>query len=60
MGLFISLRRPTVGMYDTADHSGTYIDPVNGKTYPRVQIITVEELLSGQRPRLPVALLPYF
>ena len=60
MGLFISLRCPTVGMYDTADHSGTYIDSVNGKTYPRVQIITVEELLSGQRPRLPVALLPYF
>jgi adenine specific DNA methylase Mod len=60
MGLFICMKQPTSAMYEAANHSGIYTYPVNGKVYPRVQIITVEELLSGKRPTLPIALLPYF
>jgi hypothetical protein len=30
------------------------------KRYPKVQIISVPEILSGKRPALPPILLPYF
>ncbi|WP_101255012.1 DNA methyltransferase [Streptomyces barkulensis] len=60
MGVFITMKKPTKGMVDAANHSGTYTYPINGVTYPKVQIITVQELLDGKRPNLPTALLPYF
>lgn len=60
MGVFISMKKPTRAMMDAANHSGIYAYPVNNRKYPRVQIITVEELLHGKRPDLPTSLLPYF
>jgi DNA modification methylase len=60
MGLFVCMRKPTSAMVDAANHSGTYTYLINGHRYPRVQIITVDELLHGERANLPVALLPYF
>ena len=60
MGLFICMKKPTSAMYDAANHSGLYTYPANNKNYPRVQIITVEDLLHDKRPNLPTALLPYF
>lgn len=59
MGLLILMSSPTHGMNDAADHGGTYRWPVNQLTFPRVQIITVEQLLAGQRPVMPPAMLPY-
>ncbi|MBK7612429.1 MAG: restriction endonuclease [Dermatophilaceae bacterium] len=60
MGVFISMRPPTAGMIDAANHSGTYRHPANGQTFPKVQILSVEDLLAGRRPKMPTALLPYF
>jgi DNA modification methylase len=60
MGLLITMRPPTNAMLEAANHSGVYKYPVNGNLYPRVQIITIEQLLRGERPMLPTALLPYF
>ncbi|MGI8452202.1 MAG: DNA methyltransferase [Streptosporangiaceae bacterium] len=60
MGVFICMREPTAAMKEAANHSGIYTYTVNGHTYPRVQILTVHELLTGKRPNLPTALLPYF
>lgn len=60
MGVFICMRTPTAGMTDAANHSGTYRHPANGRTFPRVQILSVEDLLAGRRPKMPMALLPYF
>jgi len=60
MGVFICMKTPTKAMIDAANRSGLYTYPVNSKKYPKVQIITVEELLAGQRPNMPVSLLPYF
>jgi DNA modification methylase len=60
MGLLISMRDPSRAMLDVANQSGTYSYQINGATYPRVQIITVDQLLQGMRPELPTALLPYF
>jgi DNA modification methylase len=60
MGVFITMNKPTAGMRSAAERAGLYTWPVNGQTYPRVQIITVEELLDGKRPKMPPTLNPYF
>lgn len=60
MGVFITLRTPTPAMQEAANHSGIYAYPVNGQKYPKVQIISVAELLSGVRPNVPTSLLPYY
>jgi hypothetical protein len=59
MGLLITMVQPTKGMVGAVDHAGSYVWPVNGQTFPRVQIITVPDLLAGRRPNLPPALTPY-
>jgi hypothetical protein len=59
-GVFICLNKPTKGMIDAANHSGFWTYPVNGQKYPKVQIISVDELLHDKQPNLPTALLPYF
>jgi hypothetical protein len=46
-------------MTEIADHSGTYTAPLTGTNYPRVQILTVDDLLAGRRPKMPTAILPY-
>lgn len=60
MGVFVCMQRPTRAMIEAANRSGIYTHPANGQTFPKVQIITVEELLQGKRPNLPMTLLPYF
>jgi hypothetical protein len=60
MGIFVCMQRPSKGMIDAANHSGIYDHPRDGKSYPKVQIVTVEDLLDGKRPKLPITLLPYF
>ena len=58
MGLLITLNKPTKGMIEAANRSGIYTHP-SGRTYPRVQIITVDELLEGKLPDRPAAMMPY-
>lgn len=53
MGVLITMQTPTRGMVEAANHSGSYTWPVNGQSFPRVQIITVPQLLSFQRPNMP-------
>jgi DNA modification methylase len=60
MGLLVTMTPPTVALLEAASQFGTYRYPINGTTYPRIQIITVQELLQEARPKLPTALLPYF
>lgn len=59
MGVFVCLASPTPGMIDAAKHSGSYQWPVNGQWYPKVQIVTVAELLAGNKPNMPTPFLPY-
>lgn len=33
--------------------AGTYTWPLNNQKYPKIQIITVEQLLEGKRPDMP-------
>ncbi len=60
MGVFISMQAPSKGMKDAANHSGVYKHPRDGKSYPKVQIVSVKEVLAGKRPMLPLTQLPYF
>ena len=59
MGVLITMVPPTPGMVEAANHSGSYVWPVNGQSFPRVQIITVPELLNFKRPKMPPPLTPY-
>lgn len=52
-GLLITRTPPTQGMIETAAKAGFYTWPVNGQQFPKIQIITVEQLLEGKRPDLP-------
>jgi DNA modification methylase len=53
MGVLITQGAPTPGMIEEAQHSGSYEYEFSGAKYPRIQIITVPELLQGKRPQMP-------
>jgi site-specific DNA-methyltransferase (adenine-specific) len=54
MGLFVTLEQATKPMRQEAASAGVYHSDVSGKDYPRVQILTIRELLEeGRRPQLP-------
>ncbi len=59
MGLLVLMSDPARGMMDAAQRAGAYRYPLNGQEYPRIQLITVEKLIRGERPNLPVPLLPF-
>jgi len=52
IGIFITLEQPTRPMETEAVTKGFYHSPL-GKDYPRIQILTIEELLNGKRPDIP-------
>lgn len=59
MGVFICLSEPTKGIREVEKASGVYTWPVDGRTFPKVQVFTVAELLAGRRPNMPTPFLPY-
>ena len=59
MGVLITMAEPSPGVLDAVDHGGTYTWPLNNQSYPRVQVITIKQLLAGARPKMPPPLLPY-
>jgi len=59
MGVLVTIGEPTPGMKDAAEHGGTYTWPVNSQTFPKIQLVTVEDLLAGKRPQMPLMLTPY-
>jgi DNA modification methylase len=59
MGILVTLERPTRGIVDAVHHSGSYVWSVTGRAYPRIQVMTIEQLLDGVRPDMPTPLLPY-
>jgi site-specific DNA-methyltransferase (adenine-specific) len=59
MGIFICMTPPTKGMIEAANKSGTYEWPVTATKYPRLQILTIAELLGGKRPQMPTPFHPY-
>lgn len=59
MGVLVTLTTPTRGMVEEANRSGTYHYDLTGASFPRLQIITVPEILAGKRPAGPAHFRPY-
>lgn len=57
IGVFISLEKPTRPMMEEAAMKGFYSSPL-GRNYPRLQILTVEEILQGKTPDIPPWIAP--
>ena len=53
IGILLTLNPPTKDMITEAAASGFYESDFWKKKYPRVQIITVLDLLKGKRPEMP-------
>jgi len=53
IGVFITLKPPTQGMITEAASAGFYRSPGWNRDYPRLQILTIEELLSGKTVERP-------
>lgn len=53
MGIFITLEQPTQPMLTEAAARGFYHSPGWNKDYPRVQILTVQDLLNGAAVQMP-------
>jgi site-specific DNA-methyltransferase (adenine-specific) len=52
MGFFITLNNPTGPMKEEATKKGFYKDSFSNE-YPKVQILTIEEILNGKKPDTP-------
>ena len=53
MGVLITMLRPAKGMTDEALSAGFYESATRQKRYPRIQILTVEDLMRGKRVDCP-------
>ncbi len=53
VGLFVTLSTPTKDMRGEAAAAGFYHSSLMGRDYPKVQILTIDELLSGSTFDLP-------
>lgn len=59
IGVLVTLREPTDAMRVEAVSAGSYHSDFWGKDYPRVQIITADELLGGKRVEMPPQVSPF-
>ena len=53
IGLFITLEQPSRDMLTEATTAGFYKSPGWHMDYPKVQILTIEDLLHGKGPLIP-------
>ena len=53
IGVFLTLEPPTSAMKKEADEADFYDSPGWGKPYPRLQILTIEQLLHGAQVQMP-------
>lgn len=59
-GVFITLEEPSPQMRQEAVESGEFKDNYSHKEYPKIQIITIKELLLDRKPNLPTTFKPYY
>ncbi|MEX1253940.1 MAG: DNA methyltransferase [Dehalococcoidia bacterium] len=59
LGILLTLTRPTREMKTEAAAAGFYQNEFWQRQYPRIQIITIEELLHGKEPELPSQRSPF-
>jgi len=49
MAVFLTLKKPTKGMTDEANAAGLYEHPLMKRSYPRVQVVTIAELIEQHK-----------
>jgi site-specific DNA-methyltransferase (adenine-specific) len=54
IGIFVTLHKPTSHMRREAIEKGDF-QSISGKRYPKIQILTIEQLLDGAQPKIPQA-----
>lgn len=59
-GVFTTLEEPSSQMRQEAVQTGDFKDDYSHKEYPKIQIITIKELLLGRKPNLPQSYKPYY
>ena len=59
MGVFITLMPPTEEMKVEAVSAGAYHSPLWDRDFPKIQIITIEELFQGKTLNMPPVTSPY-
>ncbi|MBA3688732.1 MAG: restriction endonuclease [Chloroflexi bacterium] len=61
IGLFITLEEPSKPMLLEASTAGVYTSAISGKDYPRIQILSIRDLLEEHaKPMLPLLLMPTY
>ena len=53
IGVFITLEQPSKDMTTEAVSAGFYYSPGWGENYPKIQILTISELLKGAKVKMP-------
>lgn len=53
MGILVALKPPTKGMITEAAELGKWKMPGGRKSYPVLQIVTIEDIFAGKMPELP-------
>jgi site-specific DNA-methyltransferase (adenine-specific) len=53
IGVFLTLEQPSQAMIKEAVEAGYYNSPIWHKDYPRLQILTIEDLLAGKEIDMP-------
>lgn len=53
LGVFVTLKRPSSEMVTEAAKAGNYKSEFWKKQYPRIQILTIEQILKGKKPEMP-------
>ncbi|MCE7937084.1 MAG: site-specific DNA-methyltransferase [Chloroflexi bacterium CFX6] len=59
MGVFITLEAPSRDMITEAASAGVYRSPGWGRDFPRLQILTIEDLLRGALVKMPTMSMAY-
>lgn len=60
MGLFITLEEPTAPMRKDAPSAGEFYSELSRRTYPKIQIMTIKDLLDGRKPEIPLLIMPTY
>ena len=56
-GIFITLEKPTEPMVKESATKGFY-SAQSGHSYPRIQILTIEDIMQGKKPNIPMWVAP--
>jgi len=59
-GIFVTLEEPTRPMREEAVASGSFKNDFYRQEYPKIQILTVKELLEGRKPNIPPLSISYY